>query len=381
MSRTRLQALVVGLIALGGCEFERDHVPGAGVHPVGWTDDGSAAFHGRYLREQGYPLDECRTCHGPKLRGGDVAVSCSGSGCHERGVEDCAGTCHGGESGPRPTAGAHAVHGAWCETCHPVPSTLEPPHIDGVVDLRFAGLAAAGGREPSWDPASRTCQNTYCHIGDSPAWESSDPLSCRGCHSLSPTHDRFASIVSEETCGDCHGGSSESGHLDAVLTVSVSTCDRCHGTAASKGAPGPALDGSTDTSLLQVGAHRRHLDSLLSNRIGKVTTCTRCHDVPPVVTAPGHLDGTAPADVDVIQGAYDPMSGTCVVSCHFDRNPGPAWNDDSGAARACDACHAFPPVVTRIGTLHPQVQADLDACAECHAYSSTTHVDGEVTFR
>jgi predicted CxxxxCH...CXXCH cytochrome family protein len=129
-----------------------------------------------------------------------------------------------------------------------------------------------------------------------------------------------------------------------------------------------------------VGAHQRHIDPLLPGRIGKVVACARCHDVPPDVLSPGHLDTSAPADVDVVLGAYEAATQSCVVDCHFDRDPGPVWTDDSGAARACGACHDFPPVLTRIGTRHPTTPPDQAVCLQCHAFSPATHVDGEVTF-
>jgi predicted CxxxxCH...CXXCH cytochrome family protein len=80
-------------------------------------------------------------------------------------------------------------------------------------------------------------------------------------------------------------------------------------------------------------------------------------------------------------GGYDKQNGTCIVSCHFDRSPGPAWTDTSGAARACDACHGFPPVKTRKNVDHPAVAPVLGACFACHPYDSFSHANGVVNFK
>ena len=58
--------------------------------------------------------------------------------------------------------------------------------------------------------------------------------------------------------------------------------------------------------------------------------------------------------------------------------PGPVWTDASGAARACDACHGFPPVLTRQGTPHTSAPPALAACLGCHPFSPEAHVDGHV---
>lgn len=130
-----------------------------------------------------------------------------------------------------------------------------------------------------------------------------------------------------------------------------------------------------------VGAHARHLDASIANRIGRVVACDDCHSVPAEIGSPGHVDGTAPADVVLHSGeSYGPTTHGCVVGCHWSLDPGPSWDDDSGAARACDACHGLPPLVTRTGTTHPPVSGGQAACASCHLFDPATHVDGKVDF-
>jgi hypothetical protein len=365
-------AAMLGLVSLA-CDNPRQRPGGDGVHPEGFAVEGTPVFHGDALRARGYPLDECRGCHGGDFAGGDVGISCGdGAGCHTDGVVDCAGTCHGDDVTPAPGSGGHARHIDLleCASCHPVPGGLdEGEHIDGDVDVILA----------SWDAASRTCADS-CHFGESPGWDDPERLGCDGCHQQSPAHDRFDRVVSEATCGDCHAGSPDTGHVDGELVIAIDGCADCHG-SGGLGAPPPALDGSTDPGVPAVGAHRRHVDGSLSDRIGVVVPCSRCHPVPGDVLAPGHLDDSAPVDVDVILGDYDPATNRCVVSCHFDRDPGPLWTDSSGAERACDACHGFPPVLTRIGTNHPPSAPQLSVCLDCHTFTVPTHVDGEVNFR
>jgi predicted CxxxxCH...CXXCH cytochrome family protein len=382
-STRRLGALLgaaMSLAALAACSIPRDREP-AGQHPAGWADRKSSQFHGQWLRASGYPLADCRTCHGDDYEGGAVSSSCNGASCHAKGVEFC-GTCHGGADGPRPSTGAHAAHDVPCVACHEdVPSARVPDHLNGVVDLPFAGLARANGAEPRWEPSTGRCADAYCHGAESPPWR--DPpavFGCDGCHGAPPaSHARWARVAGPPaSCASCHPAPPDARHLDGAADRSAEiACDACHG-KGPLGAPPVALDGSTSPSARGVGAHARHLDPTLADRIGRVVPCSGCHDVPAAIDAPGHLDEAAPADVRLWGGAYDAAAGTCVVGCHWDRSPGPAWTDDSGAARACDGCHGFPPAETRTGAAHPSTPPDLAVCQGCHAFDPATHVDGHV---
>jgi predicted CxxxxCH...CXXCH cytochrome family protein len=312
-----------------------------------------------------------------------VSSSCNGASCHTRGVEWC-GTCHGGEAGPLPSTGAHAAHADRCDACHPkVVDARQAPHLDGVVDLPFDGLARAGGMEPLWDPSTGRCSDTHCHGPSSPPWPAPhEPLGCDGCHGAPPSsHARWKRVAgSPASCVGCHPVSDGPRHLDGIADLSAPiACDACHG-KGPLGAPPVALDGSEDPAMRGSGAHARHLDATLGDRIGRVVACDACHEVPASLGAPGHLDGSAPADVRLWQGTYDATSGACVVGCHWDREPGPLWTDASGAARACDACHGFPPAVTRVGGPHPSTPPEAPACRGCHPFDPATHVDGHVDF-
>lgn len=188
-----------------------------------------------------------------------------------------------------------------------------------------------------------------------------------------------------DRCASCHGADWHGGAVGVSCesagchTKPPTSCDTCHGSGVL-GAPPPSLDRSIDPSARGVGAHRRHLDETLRDRIGHVAACDDCHVVPTHVSDPGHI-GQPPARVVLAAGGrYDPRSLTCVNACHFDRTPGPVWTDTSGTPRACDGCHAFPPTRTRSGTIHPGVEGEIAACRKCHVFDPSSHVDGKVDF-
>lgn len=365
-----LLVVALALAAVQGCRWERDLEAGDEVHPAGFDDVAGEAFHGSYLKRTGYALGACRECHGADYRGGAVGIGCSSAGCHEAGVEAC-GTCHEAS----PTTESHAAHEGPCSTCHPPRADARSAaHPGGHVEIAFSGVATVNAH-PSFDPETRTCSTTHCHGTGEPTWGAPGPLACSGCHGAPPTsHARYAGA--ETDCASCHAGGSH--HVDGSLDVLVSGCDACHG-KGPLGAPPAGLFGAVDSSA--VGAHARHLDPTLADRIGKTARCDDCHVVPDELDAPGHIDASAPADVSLRAGeTYTPMTRACTVGCHWDRSPGPRWDDVSGAARACDACHAMPPAQTRQGTPHPPAEPTLEACTSCHAFDASTHVDGEVDF-
>src|SRR5512140_2984674 len=355
----------------------------SGEHPPGWVDKASPDFHATWLKTSRFPLSRCQACHGDDYGGGAVGVSCSQGSCHAQGPPSTCTTCHGSNGTPRPATGAHAAHVPYCDTCHQVPTPSEvEKHASGDATtlVRFSGLAVSGARAPTWDPNAKKCAFTYCHGAVSPAWTDPAQIACDSCHGAPPgSHRRWARLItSTDSCTTCHPGPTDPRHHDGKVDLTEgATCTTCHG---GDGHPNPpvALDGTTATTSRGVGAHARHLDVTLPDRIRRAVTCDTCHDVPSNVRDPGHLDGAQTRVRFATGGAYDATSQTCTVGCHFDRTPGPVWTNATGSARACDACHAFPPVKTRKGTPHPSVAADAAICPTCHVFGPTTHVDGVV---
>ncbi|MEZ4293470.1 MAG: hypothetical protein R3B70_00715 [Polyangiaceae bacterium] len=375
--------LALAITALAACSIDRTVEHEGGVHPEGFAYKTNPAFHGKLLKDTGYDMSDCRSCHGDDYGGGPVGFSCNQAGCHVNGVEWC-GTCHDGKSPPEPETGGHPAHPFDCGSCHRVPqSAREYAHPNGKVAVTPKGLAEAGGATPVWNPDDRRCQNTYCHGPESPDWDSpTGPLPCDACHGAPPdTHAPFAVAVAAapEGCSPCHPLPGDPAHLDGHLDFTEPTCSQCHGSTPD-GAPPRALDGATSPESRGVGAHARHLDATLFDRIGRPAECDDCHEVPKDTRAEGHIDDSPPAGVRLWDGDYDPQTASCVVACHWNQAPGPVWTDTSGAPRACDACHGFPPLVTRKGTPHPAVAADLPTCQLCHHFEPATHVDGHVDF-
>lgn len=375
---------------LAACSAERAPAPVEGAHPTGWADPQSSSFHAQWLAQNGFPLTRCQQCHGDDYAGGAVGVSCSQASCHAKAPTTCT-TCHGANGTPRPATGAHWAHVPFCDTCHslPVETTADVErHASGTeaMLLTFSGLAipsdAGVDAAPAWDPTAKRCTNTYCHGAASPSWTDVTQIGCDGCHAAPPTnHAPWARVASSvATCTTCHPSpTSGTTHVNGTVDVTVTNCTTCHG---SDNHPNPPLSlaGSSDPTTRGVGAHERHLDGSLVDRISAPLPCNDCHVVPTQVVQAGHFDQAETPLSLPAGGTYDRTAAQCNVWCHFNRTPGPTWTDNSGAARKCDACHAFPPVLTRDGAPHPTVAGELSACVRCHLFGPSTHVNGVVDF-
>jgi predicted CxxxxCH...CXXCH cytochrome family protein len=364
----------------------------AGIHPAGFPDPASPAFHGRDLERRNWDFALCASCHGADFAGGTAKVSCLG--CHREEPTSCT-TCHG----TGPTTNAHAVHAGnnvRCAECHVVPARWDDDGhilhggvaITGPATVTFGPLAAtthapadrAGA--PSWD--GTTCANVYCHgdalhaaggVATRPRWDDPAPAgACDRCHARPPpSHVRA-------DCASCHPRSAP--HIDGIVQVGSTTgCDGCHGTAAS---PAPPIDlaGNTFTTALGVGAHQAHLQA--SARISAPIACATCHAVPSSVDAPGHMDSSGPAEVAANLG-WDRTTQTCATAaCHGPARP--RWT--STGQVSCGTCHGIPPASPSHAPGLP-----LTSCAACHPGTvnafgniivtgqSSEHINGVVDHR
>jgi predicted CxxxxCH...CXXCH cytochrome family protein len=124
-----------------------------------------------------------------------------------------------------------------------------------------------------------------------------------------------------------------------------------------------ACHGENGSAWPKSGAHAAHQSPTLTTPVD----CASCHPVPSALRDGTHLDGV----VDVTlggraadRGAKPSWDGASCkdVACHGARlgdapSVIPAWNDTSGAARACGACHGIPP------TQHtPSTSCDRSTC-------------------
>jgi predicted CxxxxCH...CXXCH cytochrome family protein len=348
----------------------------ASVHAPSIIDPRAPGFHGETLRgahwspmlDPGDP-NACGRCHdGTLSRPARVTMPAPGApsctSCHDQpgGVLAC-GTCHGTRDHaypPRdpcffpndPSGGAHAAHGEPssasasalpCATCHPAPEgtgadVMSGAHGDGAVEIAFAPTVAP---EASWDPTSETCA-VSCHdrggLRPRPAWSETTPMGCDDCHRSPPAH-HFAGA-----CTACHAEANATGtsldggplHMNGKVDLGDGSglCGACHG--------------SGDDPWPRDPTHQAHENPSLSVPIA----CSSCHVVPSNVFSPGHLD--APLNVTfsglaLARGAQPTWDGVSCrnVACHgarlADPPAAPAWNDTSGKAAQCGACHGIPP--------------------------------------
>jgi predicted CxxxxCH...CXXCH cytochrome family protein len=413
-------------------------------HINGWMDPGNSdQFHGRVLRQAVYNLTGCQGCHGADLSGGSANVSCQS--CHTSGVMAC-NMCHGNATNAAPprdldylsatslvTVGAHQSHvtdgglhtGYACQVCHTTPSQPgDEGHYQVAGKLLQRPAPVTVRSSPlgpfSWDRASATCTNSYCHapIQDAnsspiaPIWTAvgQNQAPCGSCHGNPP-----AGHSPDPRCQTCHRpdyvgalpSSPRHANGQVDLAAPPGSCVGCHGSGDS---PAPPVDllGRSDPSLQTVGAHREHLSAL--HKVSAPVACNECHLVPTELHSPGHIDTPPPAKVfppgaGVLAGAdgapvsYDTNAATCTAYCHGsgarlsqDTSPSvnrtPIWNGGADQA-ACGSCHGIPPHVT--GTLYHLGVTDITQCASCHPDSVTpagnikvdasghsTHLDGVV---
>jgi predicted CxxxxCH...CXXCH cytochrome family protein len=345
------------------------------VHDPGIADPRSAAFHGTTLRAARWaPMlnaddpNACGRCHdGAPSRPSGITLSAPGAtactSCHaQAGGPLACSTCHGSGALAYPprdpcffpadagNAGAHAAHaqpsqalpsGVACSTCHPVPGTpvIGGLHGDGTVEIVFDPSVVVG--EASYDRSTQTCA-VYCHdqggARPRPSWTDTKAMACGDCHG-SPPAQHYPG-----PCNGCHAEANAAGtaltggplHLNGRVDLGdgSGTCGACHGIGDS---PWPAT-----------AAHPSHQNPTLTAPLD----CANCHPVPATVLDPVHLDGTvhvAFSELAVARGSQPTWNGTlCAsVACHganlADSVAAPAWNDTTGAAAKCGACHGVPP--------------------------------------
>lgn len=146
-------------------------------------------------------------------------------------------------------------------------------------------------------------------------------------------------------------------------------CTGCHG---QDGDPTPpvAVDGTSGTENIGVGAHQAHMrGSWLAGPV----SCTECHVMPAEANGTDHPDPSGRPAAVVFGGlaseasarpVWDRDNRTCAGTyCHGatlrggDVRPPPVWTRVDGSQLKCDSCHGNPP-----GETHPQ----MNECEICH---------------
>lgn len=366
----RVLVALVAALAVTGCAEERPRTVDdcLGIHGCGVLDPASPDFHGRELERTGWDLALCASCHGASFAGTSAAPTCRT--CHADGPDACS-TCHGATG---PTTGAHRRHAdaaVACSECHAVPSAWsdeghvrrggggDPPPAEVAMTGLATATPRAGDRTaaPSFDPSTGTCAQVYCHgdvlggaggVEAQPRWVAvgPGPAACDRCHGAPPPDHAWTS------CATCHPSGR---HLDGAIDVGVTGagCTGCHGGATA--APPRALDGSVFSTALPVGAHTAHVEG--THRLTAPLACTACHAMPTSVTAPGHLDTPAPAEVNAALGWDRDLASCATAWCHGPARP--TWTRTGEVA--CGTCHGVPPA-----TPAHDAGMTLTSCASCH---------------
>ncbi len=245
-------------IASGGMHLDGAVQASGGIHPAGWTDTASPAFHA-YSANNG--ISSCQGCHGVNLDGVGGTATTSCATCHGATWKTSCTGCHGGTANatgapPQGTwgfrtdanrIGAHTKHvvaGAVapafaCSACHVNPaSALSAGHLDGSrATVTWSGVASAGGLTPSWNATTLTCSSTHCHGGYSGTYNAIDPLTG---YPLAPTlyAGKNASPTwtgAQLTCTSCHetsrallAGVWHGGRHGGSTRASRNDCNVCH---------------------------------------------------------------------------------------------------------------------------------------------------------
>jgi len=261
--------IILPLVVIGCSETKSDKipvVPTISIHGEGWADPAAPNFHGIAIRNQGWNIKSCKTCHGDNYDGGTADVSCRT--CHTaiNGPENCT-TCHGGVNNAPPKdvygniarsaqgVGAHQIHLLGtslssyvdCEQCHTVPGDVyQQGHIDTTNGLTQhvvfnEPLALTVTNEPGTSdydaslplfkptPAFNTqtlkCSGTYCH----------------GNFKNGNQDSVYVPIWNDTTgtgskCGTCHGDPTQTGAAAALPKTAArggthpnsTNCSGCH---------------------------------------------------------------------------------------------------------------------------------------------------------
>ncbi len=214
-----------------------------------------------------------------------------------------------------PKVGAHQTHLKYtngfsnystvdfrCTSCHgPIPTDFA--HANGTTPIQstFQGMAKRGTSSPTWNAATLTCANTYCHnpagsgiinaanagTNTFVSWTSASYLgdtakteaNCNRCHK-SPNAAGTATLAGTaphtgvkiaDNCIGCHGHEGDTQgiigqrHMDGVLAGGGTACNGCHAydaadwsTALATGTNGGLTFGGT-ASKEGIGAHAKHI--------------------------------------------------------------------------------------------------------------------------
>ena len=246
-------------------------------HLDGWMNVQSSRYHGVFLKEAQYQLDNCTACHGGDYQGGSSGVSCYK--CHANYPHKSKWS----EQGHSDFHGTFLKNANWilteCSSCH--------------------GANFQGGLSES---SCYTCHASYPHLN---GW-------------LNPGNNQFhgqfirATSWSMASCKSCHGqnyrgdDTGASCYLCHTQPTGPEACNTCHGSAVNN-APPQDLNNQTNTGIIGVGAHQLH--------VARFPFCAVCHADITAFNDPHHIDATPYAEILEVW-SWNRNTRTCVTGCH-----------------------------------------------------------------
>ena len=371
-----------------GCHTTGQHLSGAVAlvgHDPAWMDQASSTFHA-VAAEQG--LAKCQQCHGLDLATGAAKVACGQ--CHDQNLPagvtnwktNCV-MCHGGTDNPTGAPprvtwgrdadavriGAHTKHVTGsalappfdCGVCHPKPAdALSANHIGlPTARMTFSGTAITHVTGTTWDRASATCSNVYCHGASLAGGTKTVPVWTAG--------------AGEAACGTCHGLPPPAPH--PAVASDLTGCFACHGMSIDAtgalippSAGGKHLDGLSEST----GGHAPSWTDQASPNFhafsanANLSACTSCH-------GPDLLGGTAGVSCTSCHQAN--WRTTC-TNCHggVDNQTGAPPRATWGNSGDLTRVGAHTAHLTGGGITQPI------ACQTCHLVPtdalSPAHIDG-----
>jgi predicted CxxxxCH...CXXCH cytochrome family protein len=229
--------------------------PKISVHKIGFSDPASMNFHGTYIMQSNWDIQQCQSCHAADFSGGTAGVSCNS--CHTAaGGPTACNTCHGNFNDPTRIAPPRAVNGdtattvmgvgahtshlysntlgtVVCANCHNVPQSVSSPgHINPSNLVNLQGLAITNNASnATFNSSDGSCANTYCHgnfafkkstAAPEDYFAFTDSVMTGNNKTVYWTH----AGASEAACGSCHDLPPK-GHI-GYQQFPLSSCVSCH---------------------------------------------------------------------------------------------------------------------------------------------------------
>jgi predicted CxxxxCH...CXXCH cytochrome family protein len=284
--------------------------------------------------------------------------------------------------------GAHTLHltnlnvmnaSLNCADCHGAVALKDSTHMNGVANFKWSTLANySGALTPTYNPATGTCSNVYCHgaampgtdtsgNNRSPSWKtpfmpaSLTPESCKSCHGFPPVNANHPSLATPtsfptDACSGCHPNMSATGttyadifvdksvHINRIVNATGGGCNGCHGyPPANKRFKGTQNNWSSARMENYTGGGGAHT---VAGHISPSATpdqgwanCTNCHKESDHAMSPLAFKPSSNIKVSIdpkfkfsvnrtpkytsnnLDGALHVPGNCSNVSCHFRKSP------------------------------------------------------------